>query len=273
MEADQVGFAVHGITQAQPCELAVAGVDVVQVDVLRGKRNHGAPVNVRRGQQEQGVVAHEVLDVGQAELRLNGNSRRTEVVIEVQHVCEADHVRDGLAHFVELVQNRALRLRKGILEGRRRYGQLAGVQEGVEPGQDNGLQFIQECIVGLLDGVLRAVLGDVLDGNGLGVLFDGQVVHSGLDHGSLGVGDHSTGRNLTAFQRHTGRVAYQLSAGGLADRPHDAQNIPECVPIPGEPGNEINLPRRHVGKHIRQTGTGGSSGFNRSRHIIHPFCG
>ena len=49
-----------------------------------------------------------------------------------------------------------------------------------------------------------------------------------------------TGRNtMTAV--HLCLIGNQLSAGGFADRPRNAQNRAQCVPVVVEPGHEIHL--------------------------------
>src|SRR5699024_4932627 len=118
----QVGFALYGVVQAQPRELAVAGVGVVQIDVLRRGGDHGVArdgglAGHAGGQQEQGRIAHKVLDIVDTELGLHGDVRRAQVVVGVQDVGKAHNGGDVLRHARKLVQHFALRLGQGGLPG------------------------------------------------------------------------------------------------------------------------------------------------------------
>ena len=108
------------------------------------------------------------------------------------------------------------------------------------------MQGNQESVVRLFYGDLCAVFGHALDGNALCV----------LGHFDIAIGDgrnlHLGEGDLVAF-RYGGTalqiavylclVGYQFRAGGLADRPHNAQNGAQCVPVIVEPGYKVHLSR------------------------------
>ena len=201
MEPDQVGLTLSGVVQAQPGKLAVAWIDVVQVDILHRSCQHRIPGNAGVSgnggrEQEQGRVAHKILDVIDTKLRLYGDVSSTQVVVSVQDVGKAHNLGHVLCHTCELVQNLALSLGQSGLPGGGGAGQRTGVQEGVEVTQHHVLELSQERIVGLLHGDLRAVLVHVLNRNSFGVLLNGDVILLGLYDGGLGIGDHLTGAHF-----------------------------------------------------------------------------
>ena len=244
MDADQVRLALHGVVQAQLGKIAVAGVDVVQIDVLHGQCNHPAPGNVLFGQQEQGGISKEILHVGQAESGLHGDFLFPQVVIQVKQVGKAHDLGHVLVHLRELVQHIALCQRQRLLEGGRRHGQGAGVQESVKVTQNLVLQGDQERIVRLFHRHLSAVIGYALNSHALRVLCHLDIAVGHRLHLHLGKGDLfalAHGRAALQSAVNAGLVGYQLRAGCLADGPHNAQDGAQRVPVVVEPGNEIHL--------------------------------
>ena len=141
MEADEVGFALRGVVQTKSRKLAVARVDVVQVDILHRRGEDHIASNLSSGKQEQGRVAHKVLDISQTELGLNGNVSGAQIIISIQNVCETDNGGNILLDSGELVQHLALRLCQSSLPSCSRAGQGAGLEEGVELIQNNVLEL------------------------------------------------------------------------------------------------------------------------------------
>ena len=135
VEADEVGFAVNGVLQSEFREVGIGRVNIVQVDVLNGYCDDRAASDIRLGQKEQGGIAHEVLNVGQAELGLHGDVGRSEILVQVKDVSEANNLGHGLSHLVELVENATLRQSNRRLPSISRASQRASIQEGVETGQ------------------------------------------------------------------------------------------------------------------------------------------
>nr|DAE28090.1 MAG TPA: hypothetical protein [Siphoviridae sp. ctkfT29] len=261
VEADQGSFTAHGVSQAQAGELA-RGVNIVQVNVLNGGCNDLVAGNLSCGQQEQGGVAHKVLDVGQAESVLHGHLSAAQIVVSIQDVRKADNFGYILLDGGKLVQHLALSLRQSGLPGGSLAGQAAGVQEGVELGHHLVLQLCQESVIGLLYGDCRAVLVHVLDGHGFCVLLQGDIFFRGLGDSGLAIGDYSTGGHSAALQRNASGVRHQSGARLLADGPHDAVDFAQCVPVVGKAGYKVQFPRSHAGVDIGQTVAGGGQGFN-----------
>ena len=262
METNQVSLALNGVVQAQAGKLAIAGIHIVQVNVFHGGSNNLIPGDLRRRQQEQGGIAHEIFDVVDAELGLYGDVCSTQIVIGIQNVGKTYHLGDILLDSGKLVQNLALSLGKRILPGGGGLGQAAGVQEGVELTHDNILELCQECVIGLFYGDFRAVLVHIFDGYGFRVLLNRQVRLCRLHDGGLAVGDNLAGVNRAALQVNTGGVRHQRRTGGLSDRASDAQNISQRLPVVIKPGNKVDLARGHAGIDIGQRITGLGQSFN-----------
>lgn len=243
VEADQVGLAIDGEHQASLGEVAVRRVDVVQVDVLHGQRHDHVAGDLVLGHQEQGGVAQEVLDIAEAELRLDRDTGGAQVGVGVQDVGEAHDIGHGLVHLLELIQHQTLGHGKRHLPGGLDVGQQAGLQEGVEVAQNDVLQLGPELIVDLLDGHVRAVLGNGLDGHAGRVLLHLDVTKGDRRYGGLGVGDLVTLRNGPALQGHGGLVGHELGAGGFTDRTHDAEDGTKGVPVLREHSDEVLLTR------------------------------
>ena len=272
MEADQIGFALRGVVQPKTCKLAVAGVNVVQIDILHRRGEYHIAANLSSRKQEQGRVAHKVLDISQTELGLNGNVSGTQIVVCVQNVCKTNNGGYILLDSGELVQHLALRLCQSSLPSSGRSGQGAGLEEGVELIQNDVLKLGQESVIGLFNGNLRAVLVHVLNGNGLRILLDGQVSLCRLSNGCLAVRDNLARINSAALQRNICGVGHQRSARGLADRANNAQNISQRVPVVTETGNKIHLTGSNAGIDVGETVAGISHSFNFSScHYKAPF--
>ena len=243
MDADQIGLALHGVVQAQLGKVAVAGVHIVQVDVFHGQSNHLLGGDVLLRQQEQSAVAHEVLHVVDAEHGLHGDLLVAQVIVSVDDVGKAHNLGHVLVQTGKLVQHLALSHGQSALPRLLGHLQSAGTEEGVEVGQDLVLQGHEESLVSLLHGNISAVLCHALDGHALGILVNVDIAIGNRLHLHLGEGDLVTLSHSAALETavHAGLVGNQLRAGGLADGPHDAQDVPQCVPVISEAGHEIHL--------------------------------
>nr|DAH19609.1 MAG TPA: hypothetical protein [Caudoviricetes sp.] len=261
VEADQGSFAAHGISQSQARELT-RGVNIIQVNVLDGGCNDLVAGNMSCGQQEQGAVAHEVLDVGQTEGVLHGNLRTAQIVVSVQDVRKTDNFGHILLDGGKLVQHLALSLRQSGLPRSGLAGQTAGVQEGVKFAHHLVLQLGEESIIGLLHGDCRAVLVHIFDGHGLSILLQGDVILHGLCDGGLAVRDYSTGRHFATLQCHAGGIRHQRGTCLLANGPHDAVDVTQRLPVVGEAGHKVQLAGSHASVDVGQAVAGGGQGFN-----------
>ena len=277
MEANQVGLALYRIIQTQPGKLAVARVGIIQVDILHRGGDHSVPRNGciagnSSRKQEQSGIPHKVLDIVDAELGLDSNVRRAQVVIGVQDVGKSNNRCDILRHNRKLVQNLALGLCKGGLPGGCGAGERTRVQEGVEVPQHHVLELSEKSVVALFHGDLRAILVHVLDGNGLGILLDGQFCLGGLCDGRLAVRDDLASAHVAVLQGYVSGIRDQLRAGGLADRTHDAQDGAQRFPVIIESGDKIHLAGRHAGISVGQRVPRIGKAFNfRSSHLIQSF--
>ena len=146
MEPDQVSFALHSVVQTKTGKLAVAGIGVVQVDILHGGGNHRVPRNGGVAgnsgrQQEQGGISHKVLDVVDAKLGLHGDVRRTQVIVSIQDIRKSDDRGHVLRHTGELIQHLALGFGESRLPSGSGPRQRSGIQEGVEIAQHHILEL------------------------------------------------------------------------------------------------------------------------------------
>ena len=243
MNADQVGFTLHGVIQAELGKIAVAGIDIVQVDVFHRKRNHLVRGDVLLRQQDQRAVAEEILNVVDAEHCLHRDFLVAEIAVRIEDVGKADDLGHVLVKTGELVQHLALCHRKSTLPRLLRQLQRAGAEEGVEIGQHLILQRNKERLVGLFNRNVRAVFRNAFQRHALGILRNlNVVVCHRLDL-------HFRERNLVALCDSAALeaavnaclIGNKLRAGCLADRTHNAENRPQRVPVVSEPGDEIHL--------------------------------
>ena len=244
MDADQVGFALNSVVQAQLGKVAVTGVNIVEVDVLHRQRNNRALCNVLVRQQEQGAVAKEVLHVVQAENGLHGNFFVAQIVVSVQNVGKTNDLGNVLVHTRKLVQHLALRHSKRPLPCGLAQRQSAGAQEGIKLTQNLILESHQKSIVGLFHGHVSAVLGNGFQCYALGVLGDLDISVGDRLHLHFGERNLVTlGNRSAALQRtvNAGFVRHQLSARCLADRAHNAHNVAQRVPVVRESRYKIDL--------------------------------
>nr|DAF72648.1 MAG TPA: hypothetical protein [Caudoviricetes sp.] len=242
MEADQVaGLARGGVHQTGLGVVAVGGVNVVHHDVVHGGCNDLALCNLAIGQQENGVVAHEVLDVLEAVLVLDGDVCGAQILGHVQNVCKAHNAGDGAVHILELVLHAALGHCQSHLEGLGRSLQAAGVQVLVELVGHLCGQVVQELVIGFLHGNLVAVILDSLKGDGLGVLLDGDLAVVLLFDGVLAVRDLLALCHGAALQGALCILAFQHGAGLHTDGAHDAHDLPQMIPVALEAGHEVDL--------------------------------
>ena len=253
MEAYQVGFAFNAVLKAELRKLAVGGVDVVQVDILDGAGDNLALCNIGRGQEEHGRVAHEVLDIVQAELGLHGDFSRAEILVKIKHVHKRYNVGYGLAHGVKLIQYHALGAGECHLP---RFGlgccQRAGVQESEEVCKNVALQFVHERSIALFDCNGSAVFCNLFKGYSMRVLFDVDVSLKGFGNSVFAVGDNRACGYSVRGQGHTCSVGCKASAGRFPYRAHDAEDIPQCFPVLGEARYKINFARYNVGIYVGQ---------------------
>ena len=240
METNQVRFAISSIVKTGAGEIAVSRVDVVQNDVLNRSRNDTAALDFFVRQQEHGAVAHEVLDVLEAELSLDGNIGAAEVVIQVHDVHEADNVCRGSVHLLELVDNSALRHRKRTLPVCFADAQKTGIQVVVEPDRDVGLKLIQESFVCHRDCDVISVFLDCLDRDRLRVLFDVDVRIVLLNDRRFGVGDLFALADALR-ERHACGLGFQDGARLLFDGAHNAENVAQVLPVPRKAGYKIDF--------------------------------
>nr|DAS59598.1 MAG TPA: hypothetical protein [Caudoviricetes sp.] len=267
MHTNQVGFALDGIVQAQLGEIAVGGVDVVQVDVLHRDGNDLVAGDVFCGKQEQSGITHEILNIGQAECGLRGDFLVAQIAVEVQNVGKADNLGNITIHAGKLVQHVALCQSKALLPSGSSYSQRASVQEGVEVAQNLVLQGDKERLVGLFNGNICAVLGDCLNGYALGILGNLNVaVGFGRD---LHLGQRnlialSNGRTASQSAVNSGLIGDQLRAGGLADGAHNAHDGAQRVPVLAKAGDKVNLPGI-------DSNLGSGSQVRFCSHILAPF--
>ena len=268
MVTDEVSLAHGGIHQAELCKIAVAGIDVVQIDVFHGESDNGSLCNVGIGEKEQRGVAHEVLDVGDAKSSLDSDACTAKILVSIQHIGKANDVGHRLAHLIELVDDSTTGHGKRHLPGGLDAGQSAGVQESIEPGQDLRGQLITERLVGLFDGDLSTVFFDVLDGRSFRIFLDSEVFHRGLYDSGLAVRDDLAGIDVSAFQGNGGLVAHQLGAGSLSDGTHDAEDLPQRIPVQVENADKVLLSGRYVGINVGQGITRIGKGLNISRRHI-----
>ena len=268
MNADQVSFALDGVVQPQLAEVAVAGVDVVQVDVFHRGGDDLVLRDVLSRQKEKSAIAEEVLDVAHAEGGLHGNILVAEVIISVKDVGKAHNLGHVLIHARELLKYLRLAHGKRALPARfTSHFQRASAEESVKVGQNLRLQGVDERLIGLFNGDFRAVLGDALNADALGVLGDFDIAVGRGCNFELGERDflalaHARTARKSAVNRRL--VRDQLRSGGLANRAHDAHDLTQSVPVVGETGNKINLSR--FGGKLRG---GRQSSF--SSHILAPF--
>nr|DAR68987.1 MAG TPA: hypothetical protein [Caudoviricetes sp.] len=242
MEADQVAcLACGGVHQTGLCVVAVGGVNIVHHDVVHGGGNDLALCDLAVRQQEDGVVAHEVLDVLEAVLVLDGDVCGAQILGHVQNVCKAHNAGDGAVHVLKLVLHAALCHRQSHLEGLGRALQAAGVQVLVELVSDLGGQVVQELVIGLLDSNLVSVILDSLKGDGLCVLLDGDLAVVLLLDGVLAVGDLLALCHGAALQGALCILALQHGAGLHTDGAHDAHDLPQMIPVALEAGHEVDL--------------------------------
>ena len=261
MEADQIRLALGGVDKASTGEIAVAGVDIVEVDVFNRGGDDAAARDFGFGQQEERAVAHKILDVVKAELILHGDVRRAEVLVHIENVGEADSLRSGAVHLLELVFDAALGHRERHLIRSFAGSERAGVQVLVKASGHFGLQLKEELVVGHLHSVFVAVILDGFKGDGLCVLFDGDFRIGLFLHGEVAIRDRLAFADLPALQRAFGVLAFEDGAGLLADGTHDAEDFAQMLPIFGKAGNKVNFAR----------GDGDISGFDEvggCSHII-----
>ena len=246
MEADQIGFSVGGVHQASAGEVAIAGINVIQVDVLGGRGDHATAGDFIFGQQEQRAVAHEILYIVKAELVLNGDVGRADILVHVQDVGEAHNRGGGAVHLLKLVFDAPLGHRQRHLIGGLGGGQGTFVQVGVEAIGNQRLQLIQEFVVCLLNGVIIAVIMDRLDGNSLGVLFNGKFRVVLFLDSKFGIRDGFALADGAGLQRALSILGFQHRAGGLTDGAHNAHDLAQMFPVSGKTGYEIDLTRGYV---------------------------
>ena len=268
MNADQVGFALDGVVQPHLAKVAVAGVDVVQVDVFHRSCDNLVLRDVLGRQEEKSAVAEEIFDVVHTEGSLHGDILVAEIIVSVKDVGKAHNLGHVLVHARELLKHLCLahgeRSLPALFAG---YFQRAGSEESVKVGQNLRLQGVDERLVGLFNGDFRAVLGDALNADALGVLGNLDVAVGRGRNLELGERDflaltHARTTRESAVNRRL--VRDQLRAGGLADRAHDAHDLSQRIPVVGKAGNKINLSR--FGGKLRG---GRQSSF--SSHILAPF--
>nr|DAX28979.1 MAG TPA: hypothetical protein [Caudoviricetes sp.] len=244
VEADQVvGLARGGVHQPSFCVVAVGGVNVVHHDVVHGGCNDLALCDLAVRQQEDGVVAHEILDVLEAVLVLDGDRGGAQVLRHVQDVSKAHNAGNGSVHILELVLHTALCHGQSHLEGLGGAFQAAGVQVLVELVRDLCGQVEQELVIGLLHGHIIAIVLDCLQGDGLGVLFDCDLAVVLLLDGVLAVGDLLALCYGAALQGALGVLALQHGAGLHPNGAHDAHDLPQVLPVALEACHKVDFPR------------------------------
>nr|DAT71301.1 MAG TPA: hypothetical protein [Caudoviricetes sp.] len=242
VEADQVaGLACGGVHQPSFCVVAVGGVNVVHHDVVHGGGNDLAFCDLAVRQQEDGVVAHEILDVLEAVLVLDGDVCGAQIFGHVQNVGKAHNAGDGAVHILELVLHTALCHGQSHLKGLGGAFQAAGVQVLVELVRDLCGQVEQELVIGLLHGHIIAIVLDCLQGDGLGVLFDCDLAVVFLLDGVLAVGDLLALCHGAALQGALGVLALQHGAGLHPDGTHDAHDLPQVLPVALEACHKVDF--------------------------------
>nr|DAK91484.1 MAG TPA: hypothetical protein [Caudoviricetes sp.] len=243
VEADQVaGLACGGVHQPSLGVVAVGGVNVVHHDVVHGGGNDLALCDLAVRQQEDGVVAHEILDVLEAVLVLDGDRGGAQVLRHVQDVGKAHNAGDGAVHVLELVLHAALCHGQSHLKGLGGALQAAGVQVLVELVRDLCGQVEQKLVVGLLHGHIIAIVLDCLQGDGLGVLFDCDLAVVLLLDGVLAVGDLLALCHGAALQGALGVLALQHGAGLHPNGAHDAHDLPQVLPVALEACHKVDFP-------------------------------
>ena len=200
METDQVSLALSCVIETEFCEVAVARIDVVQINVLNRSSKDSVARNSCRREQEQSSISHEVLDVRETECSLNCDVCRSEIVVCIEDVSKANDLGDFLLHGCKLIEHKTLRLCECGLPCSGCACQRSGVQECVELSENHVLQGSKECIIGLLDCDLCAVLDYVLDRYCLCVLLNGNISLCRLNDGCLAVRDDLTSINSTGFK-------------------------------------------------------------------------
>nr|DAJ65734.1 MAG TPA: hypothetical protein [Caudoviricetes sp.] len=242
VEADEVAcLARSGVDQTGLGKVAVGGVNIVQDDVVHRGCDDLSTRDLAAGKQEDGVVAHEVFDVLETELVLNGDVGRAQVLVHIQNVGEAHDAGDGAVHVLELVLNTTLCHRQSHLEGLGGTFQGAGVQVLVEAVGDVCGQLVQELVIGLLNGDIVAILLDGFQRDGFGELFDSNVSIGLFFDGELAVGDFLALSNSAALKRTLGVLALEGSAGLHPNGAHDAHDVAQMLPVALEAGDEVDF--------------------------------
>nr|DAH87006.1 MAG TPA: hypothetical protein [Caudoviricetes sp.] len=242
VEADEVAcLSRSGVDQTGLGKVAVGGVNIVQDDVVHRGCDDLSTRDFAAGKQEDGVVTHEVLDVLEAELVLDGDVGRAQVLVHIQNVGEAHDAGDGAVHVFELVLNAALCHRQSHLEGLGGAFQGAGVQVLVEAVGDVRGQLVQELVIGLLNGDIVAVLLDGFQRDGFGELFDSNVSIGFFFDGELAVGDLLALSNSADLKRTLGVLALEGSAGLHPNGAHDAHDVAQMLPVALEAGDEVDF--------------------------------
>nr|DAK93651.1 MAG TPA: hypothetical protein [Caudoviricetes sp.] len=242
VEADKVAcLARSGVDQTGLGKVAVGGVNIVQDDVVHRGCDDLSSCDFAAGKQEDGVVAHEVLDVLEAELVLDSDVGRAQVLVHIQNVGEAHDAGDGAVHVLELVLNAALGHRQSHLEGLGGAFQGAGVQVLVEAVGDVCGQLVQELVIGLLNSDIVAVLLDGFQRDGFGELFDSNVSIGLFFDGELAVGDFLALSNSAALKRTLGVLALEGGAGLHPNGAHDTHDVAQMLPVALEAGDEVDF--------------------------------
>nr|DAF30263.1 MAG TPA: hypothetical protein [Caudoviricetes sp.] len=252
VEADEVACLACGpVDQTCAGKLAIRRIHIVHDDVVYRGGNNLSLRDLTVGQQEDGVVAHEILDVLEAELVLHGDIGIAQIVVHVHHVDKANNAGHGAMHGLELVLYRALGMCQRHLEGLGSALQGAGVQELVELIRYQSGQVVQELIIGLLHGDIVAVILDRLKGDRLAVLVDGDLAVLLLLDGVLAERDLFALAHGAALQGALCILALEHGARLHPDRAHDAQNGAQMVPVALETGHKVDFTRGYgdIGGH------------------------